>query len=412
MFAFHISRRNPRRAHAAGRPGISADGIRLPAIARRVLRALSGILLIGAAAACDQVTLPAGGGGGITRGNAVPVALLVPLSDGNFGAVARSLENAARLAAADLDGAAVDITVYDTAGDPATAARVASQAVDAGAQVIVGPLLSQTTSAATAAVGGRVAILSFSNNPAVAGGNVFVLGPTFADVAGRLTGYGARNGLRRLAVVHSQDIAGEVGRDAITAAARGSGMSVAAVESYPLSQRDILAAGPRIAASIQSSGADAVFLTASADSDLPLVATTLTDAGMATGSVQLMGLTRWNASPGVLSIPGLQGGWFTLPERSALSGFENRYSAAYGGGPSPVANLAYDAIQAVGSLAARGRAPSPSALTQGAGFAGASGIFRLRADGTNQRGLAVARIEGGRVVIVDPAPRSFGGAGF
>jgi hypothetical protein len=33
-------------------------------------------------------------------------------------------------------------------------------------------------------------------------------------------------------------------------------------------------------------------------------------------------------------------------------------------------------------------------------------------NGTNQRGLAIAQIRSGQVVVIDAAPRSFGGAGF
>ena len=38
-------------------------------------------------------------------------------------------------------------------------------------------------------------------------------------------------------------------------------------------------------------------------------------------------------------------------------------------------------------------------------------MFRLLADGTNQRGLALATIRDNAVVILDPAPRSFAGMG-
>lgn len=34
------------------------------------------------------------------------------------------------------------------------------------------------------------------------------------------------------------------------------------------------------------------------------------------------------------------------------------------------------------------------------------------ANDRNERGLAVAQIRGGRLIIVDPAPRGFAGAGF
>ena len=55
---------------------------------------------------------------------------------------------------------------------------------------------------------------------------------------------------------------------------------------------------------------------------------------------------------------------------------------------------------------------SGAALTQGAGFQGVGGIFRLRPDGTNERGLAVATIQNRQVVVIDPAPTSFAGAGL
>ncbi len=79
----------------------------------------------------------------------------------------------------------------------------------------------------------------------------------------------------------------------------------------------------------------------------------------------------------------------------------------------PLAGLAYDGIAAIGALVARGdaNALSRNALTQPQGFQGTTGIFRLLADGTNERGLAVAEIRAGQVVILDPAPRAFGGAG-
>ena len=87
---------------------------------------------------------------------------------------------------------------------------------------------------------------------------------------------------------------------------------------------------------------------------------------------------------------------------------------AYGTAPHPIGGLAFDAIAAIGALASQGSgdALTRGALTQGAGFRGASGIFRLNGDGTNTRGLAVATIQEGQVTILSPAPQSFGGFGF
>jgi hypothetical protein len=82
-----------------------------------------------------------------------------------------------------------------------------------------------------------------------------------------------------------------------------------------------------------------------------------------------------------------------------------------GEAPHPLAALAYDGIAAIGALARAGQAPSSAALTQGQGFRD-GGHLPLLSDGTNQRGLAVATVRNNQVVILDPAPRSFAGAGF
>jgi hypothetical protein len=77
-----------------------------------------------------------------------------------------------------------------------------------------------------------------------------------------------------------------------------------------------------------------------------------------------------------------------------------------------MAAAASASIAAIGALARQGGGLSTSALTQGSGFAGVTGVFRLLPDGSNERGLAVAEIRNNQVVVIDPAPRSFGGAGF
>jgi ABC-type branched-subunit amino acid transport system substrate-binding protein len=345
------------------------------------------------------------------------VALLVPGGSGQASdeLLARSLQNAARLAMADLSGVTIDLRVYNTAGQPAQAQAMAVKAADEGAQVILGPVFAQEANAAGLAVAGRgINVLSFSNNPDIAGGNVFVLGPTFLNTAGRLAGYAVRNGKRRIMVVHDSNTAGELGRSAIEQGVARAGGSVVAVGSYEFSQNGVVAAAPGIVAAARTSTADAVFLTADTAGALPLITQLMRDNGLNTETTRLIGLTRWDIPAATLALPGVQGGWFALPDPALFTEYQARYQAAYGEGPHPISGLAYDGIAAIGALAKRGQSgPIPaSALTQSAGFVGVNGIFRLRGDGTNDRGLAVAQVRNNQVVVVDPAPRSFGGAGF
>lgn len=291
----------------------------------------------------------------------------------------------------------------------------AAQAVNDGAQIIIGPLYAEAANAAGVAVAPRnVNVLAFSNNTTIAGGNVFVLGSTFDNTANRLVSYAAQQGKDRIVVVHAQDVAGQLGRNAIQQAISRSGAALVGTVDYPLSQQGLVAAVPRVKSAVDSSGANAVFMTASPAAGLPLLSQLLPEAGISPATTQYAGLTRWDLPVQTLDLPGLQGGWFTVPDPSRSSAFRSQYQAAYGSAPHPLAGLAFDGIAAIGALVAQGNAGAltGAGLTQGSGFQGASGIFRFRPDGTNQRGLAVATVRDNKAVIIDAAPRGFGGAGF
>lgn len=366
-------------------------------------------------AACVPSAGPVGSGG--TPSGQVQVALLVPSGSGQASdeLLARSLQNAARMAIADLGNAKIDLRVYNTAGRPAQAAAMASKAVAEGAQVILGPVFAQEANAAGVAVANSgVNVLAFSNNTDIAGNNVFVLGPTFDNTAQRLAAFAVRQGKGRVMIVHDRNTAGEQGRAAIQRGVGAAGGSVVATGSYDFSQQGVTSAAPGIASTAQSSGAQSIFLTADTAGALPLISQLLADNGLNSSVAQFVGLTRWDIPAATLGLPGVQGGWFALPDPALYAQYQARYQSSFNEPPHPISGLAYDGIAAIGALMGRaGPGPIPKqALTQGAGFVGVNGIFRLRDDGTNERGLAVAQIRDGRAVVIDAAPRNFGGAGF
>lgn len=366
-------------------------------------------------AACETPTGPAPTGA--YNGEPVPVALLVPSGSGEAtdDLIATGLENAARMAIADLGDVKIDLRVYPTGANPDQAAAQASKAVTDGAKVILGPFYALEAAKVGAAVApAGVPVLSFSNNPAVAGGNVFILGQTFESTAQRLASYAVSKGLTRIMVVSDENAAGEAGKAAIQSAIGASGGQIAAAGSYPFSQNGIVQAVAAIAGSAKSSNAQAVFLTADTGGALPLLTQLLMENGVNPAATQYIGLTRWDIPTANLTQPGVQNGWFALPDPNLSAAFLTRYSSTYGAAPHATAGLAYDGIAAIGALVKQGGIAQISAqgLTQPQGFVGVGGIFRLNGNGTSQRGLAVAQISGQQVQIIDPAPQSFGGAGY
>jgi len=389
-----------------------------PATARSFAARIFAFAAIAFLAACELSIPETGGNAGqqIDPSAPVQVALLVPggTEAAEVNAIAASIENAARLAIADLDGVEIDLRVYNTARDAGQASQMAATAVADGAKIILGPLDAASANAVGVTVApAGINVLAFSNNPAIAGGNVFVLGNTFGNVSDRLVSYAGTQGINQFMIVHQDDLAGSVGRDSIATSIRSAGGTVSGVEAYPFSQEGIFARASAIAAATNASGAQAIFVTDNVAGGLPILATSLEDQGLNPANTPLIGITRWDAAPQAASLPGMQGGLFAMANAGREAAFRNRYEASYGSAPHPLASIAYDGIAAIGALAATGDrdALTVASLTRASGFAGATGIFRLRRDGTNQRALAVARIVNNQIAIVDPAPQSFGRGG-
>ncbi len=119
------------------------------------------------------------------------VALLVPLSGSNAG-VGQSIANATMMALLDAQADTIRITNYDTTPGAAAAAQ---KAIAEGAQLILGPLLSEDVRAvAPIARAARVPVISFSNDSGVAGGGTYLMGYTPAQSIERVVDYarGAR----------------------------------------------------------------------------------------------------------------------------------------------------------------------------------------------------------------------------
>ena len=149
---------------------------------------------------------------------------------------------------------------------------------------------------------------------------------------------------------------------------------------------------------------DALFIPDQAD-DMAAVASSLAASNIKT---QLLGTGVWNDAR-VLRLLQMQGAWFSGPDNAGFNAMVERYKAKFNGDPTRLATLSYDAVTLAAALARNGGPAKfdAKALTSVSGFNGADGVFRFRANGLNERGLAVMEIDNSAAVPISPAPRSF-----
>jgi len=335
----------------------------------------------------------------------VKVGLILPLSaSGNAGVAAQSMKNAAEMALAEFQNPNVQLLVKDDGGSPQGAQGGAQQAVEEGAEIILGPLFALSVpSVAQVARSRSLSVIAFSTDSSVAGRGVYLLSFLPESDVNRIVEYSTSIGKKSFAAMLPENAYGNVVETAFRNAVSRRGGRVVALEKY---SADRAASARNVAQSLGQ--ADALFI---ADDGESVVATAdaLTAAGANLRNIQLLGTGLWD-NPRVFSSPNLQGGLYAAPDPAGFRAFAGRYRTRYGGEPVRTATLAYDAVALVAALARTQGAQrfSPDTLTNPSGFAGIDGLFRFRQDGTNERGLAVMRVGNGGGVPVAGSPKSFG----
>jgi ABC-type branched-subunit amino acid transport system substrate-binding protein len=339
----------------------------------------------------------------------VRVALLLPLSNptAETRQVAEALQRAAELALFDARNNNVILMPRDDGGSPERAAAAAQRAIEEGAEIILGPLFAQSTAAvAPIARRANVPVISFSTDREVAGNGVYLLSFQPETEVQRIISYAARSGHSNFAALVPQTPYGQRVNVAFRDAVNRFAARITSVQNFA-PRADAVAEPARQA---MAGRPDAILigeggtLLRAASSALPL--------NGADQMVKLLGTGLWNDAA-LLREPILVGGWFAAPAPEGWTRFLARYRGIYNGTPPRIATLGYDAMSLV-SLLSRGqpyRRFTQAALTDPNGFSGIDGIFRFRPDGSADRGLAVLQVGENGFTTVDPAPRSFQGAG-
>ena len=346
---------------------------------------------------------PAGPAVGETLGTGpVRVGMILPLTqNGAPSPVGVSMRNAAQLAIDEFAGPYVTLMIQDDRSTPEGAAQAAQAEFGAGAELLLGPVYaSDVRQAASAAKAAGKPMIAFSTEVGVASPGVYLLSFLIQGYVDRIVEFAASRGKKTFAVMAPESDYGNIAVAEFQQAAGRLNAPVVLVARYLPGQPQ--SAAQQVAAVGNQIGA--LFIPDQADG-MPAVVAALASNGIKT---QLLGLGVWNDAR-VLKLPQLQGAWFAAPDNAGFSALAHRYRAKFGSEPTRLATLSYDAVTLAAALARNGGPDhyGEKALTSISGFNGADGVFRFRADGSNERGLAVMEIANNAATVISPAPRSF-----
>lgn len=313
----------------------------------------------------------------------------------------------------------------DTKDTPQEAANAASAAIADGAELLLGPIFSDSVAAVKpVAKQANINVIAYSTDWKQAGGNVFTLGFLPFDQIERVVKYASSQNVRRVGVLAPNSEYGQITVSAYQNMAGRSGIRTTATEQFAPQSSDLPGTVRRFSqfdtrhpAGQPGSAAgalpyDAVFMPVGGDT-AKTIGGMLSQYALPPSQVRRLGTGLFD-DPSLAYEPGLEGAWFAAPSPDARQAFERRFLQSYGTTPPRLATLAYDSTALAAILARRGlggpaNAPGfdRASLLNPNGFTGIDGIFRFRPDGTAERGLAILEIRRNGATVIQNAPNTF-----
>lgn len=343
--------------------------------------------------------------GEVLGSGSVRIAMLLPKSaPGNAAEVANQVRNGAALAMQDFGQGTIELVIKDTGGQAAGAQSAATEAVREGAAAILGPVFAANVSAASAITlpSGKT-MIAFSTDSSVAKRNVYLLSYTPQDDTRRIVRYVLSKGRRSILAFLPSNAEGTL-REAVLrqeAGAAGANLRVFKYERSTESIQQAVASTKEII-----DGFDAIYIPEG--NEIPnVILQSMHRLGINTVGKQIMGSGAWESVQ--ISEAQLENALYPGRDLTRFEDFATRYETINGARPDVWAALGYDAVTLVTDLVSR---LGPQAFTQAGlenprGYTGVNGIFRLRSNGTSERGLAIYAVVGGQREQIEPAPQSF-----
>ncbi|HRQ60461.1 MAG TPA: penicillin-binding protein activator, partial [Alphaproteobacteria bacterium] len=317
---------------------------------------------------------------------------------------------------------------HDAGSTAQSGAQAAQAAINDGASLILGPVFADSVRTAKAvAARHNVNIVAFSTDWTLADNRTFLMGFLPFGQVERVVEYAASKGLGKMATLTPSDAYGKAAMQAYQNAAQRSGIQTvsqktftpgsasldADIKAFTQFDQRIVGQTPDGQPQISPPTFDSVFLPAGGDTARS-VSNLMNQYGLPSSRVKRLGTGLWD-DPVMAQYQELEGAWFAAPSPNLRRDFERRYRELHSSAPPRLATLAYDAtalaaVLAQSGLQTSGRPAFDSAsITNANGFAGIDGIFRFRANGLVERGLAILEFRRGQMVVIDEAPQSFQG---
>lgn len=348
------------------------------------------------------------------------IGLLAPLS-GESAGIGKAMIDAATLGLYDLEASygkqangALKLVIKDTKGTAEGAKQAAVEALQDGAEIIIGPLTDvETQLLGPVLQSTKKWAFSLSHNPIIRVPNVVQCGYFSGQQIERLLTYAFKRGANRIATIARNSVEGRMAMDEFAQSMGRRGVTpLATVTTGSDNANMTREIGPLVAdiSKITRQSGVGLFLPISAPDTEQVLRFMVEKNRIPRNYLLVFGTNQWDTSEALNQFT-MQEAVFTSTPPEKFTQFTRRFEGSYEYPAPRVASLAYDLVVLFGRLIGEGglSALTPEIWQDENGFVGpANGLFRIRNNHVCERNYAILKTDGrGKKEILDPASPVF-----
>ncbi len=328
------------------------------------------------------------------------VGVLLPLT-GGASDMGLGMQNAMFMALDDLQNNRMMLKFYDTKSTQEGAQTAASQAIDDGADLILGPLMGkEVEGVAPLALSADVPVVSFTTSPQVLQKGIYSIGLLNGEQIERAVSYAKNNGRNSLALLVPDN---NSGLNIVKAALMSSitkDMPLVKVGFYSPQSVDF----SELVKDVASDGGFDTVLIADGGNRLKSLVSMFAYNDVMYPDVLFMGTAAWdNTNLSKETI--LYHGVYPMVSKSYGTYFTDKYKETFGEQPKSLYSFAYDSVLLASVLSGKTEDDITSALTGKSGFIGVNGFFKILPTGQSFHSLEMMEVTKDGPKVVSPADK-------
>ncbi len=332
--------------------------------------------------------------------NALNVGVLLPLS-GKAANIGQGMQNAMFLALDDLKNNKVVLKFYDTKSTGIGAKQAAEKAIAGGAQLILGPLMSdEVKNTSRVALSDDIPVISFTTSPQIKKKGVYSIGLLNGEQIDRIVSYATAKGKTRLALLLPDNNSGLNILKSAMMSALNYNARVTQVGFYNPESVDFSSIVKELSSSVDF---DTVLI-ADGGNRLKSMASMFAYNDILYPDVLFLGTAAWD-NTNLSKETMLYHSVYPMVSKKYGSYFTEKYKNTFGEQPKTVYSFAYDSVLLASVLSSKCQNGLDVCITNKNGFNGVNGYFKILPTGQSYHSLDVLEVTKDGPKVVSSANR-------